>query len=65
VRQTWNLLEKLGIRAIPYQTSMYTDDLILLTRSEEQDLQLLGSTVGSFADQPSALLPINRRLDHL
>jgi hypothetical protein len=26
---------------------------------------LLGSTVGSFADQPSALLPINRRLNHL
>jgi hypothetical protein len=26
---------------------------------------LLGSTVGSFADQPSALLPINRRLYHL
>jgi hypothetical protein len=26
---------------------------------------LLGSTVDSFADQPSALLPINRQLDHL
>jgi hypothetical protein len=30
---------------------------------------LLGSTVGSFTDQPadqsSALLPMNRRLDHL
>jgi hypothetical protein len=26
---------------------------------------LLGSTIDSFADQPSALLPINRRLYHL
>jgi regulatory protein NPR1 len=27
--------------------------------------ELLGSTVGSYWDRPSALLPINRRLDHL
>jgi hypothetical protein len=27
--------------------------------------QLLGSTIGSCWDQPSALLPINRRLYHL
>jgi hypothetical protein len=27
--------------------------------------RVLGSTVGSCADQPSALVPINRRLDHL
>jgi hypothetical protein len=26
---------------------------------------VLGSTIGSFADQPSALLPINRQLYHL
>jgi hypothetical protein len=27
--------------------------------------ELLGSTVGSCWDRPSALLPINRQLDHL
>jgi hypothetical protein len=34
----WNLLEKLGVRAIPYRTSMYADDLILFTKPKEQYL---------------------------
>jgi hypothetical protein len=34
----WNLLEKLGVRAIPYRTLMYADDLILFTKPKEQDL---------------------------
>jgi hypothetical protein len=34
----WNLLENLGVRAIPYHTLMYADDLILFTKPNEQDL---------------------------
>jgi hypothetical protein len=44
----WNLLEKFGVCAIPYHTSMYLDDLILFTKPNEQDLQVLKSIFDIF-----------------
>jgi hypothetical protein len=34
----WNLLVKLGVHAILYRASMYSGDLILFTKPNEQDL---------------------------
>jgi hypothetical protein len=38
---SWSLLQNLGVRSIPFCTSLYTDDLILFIRLEAQDRQLI------------------------
>jgi hypothetical protein len=43
-----SLLQQPGVRAIPYRTSMYVDNLFLFSRPREQDLQLLKSIFDIF-----------------
>jgi hypothetical protein len=44
----WTLLEGFKVRAIPYRTSLYADDLVLFVHPNAQELQLIRSIFNMF-----------------